>query len=302
MVNSNSFDVIIIGGSYAGLAAGMALGRALKKILVIDEGKPCNRQTPHSHNFLTHDGDTPAEISALANLQVKRYNTVKFFEGLATSGQRAETGFEIAVATGETFSAKKLIFATGIRDIMPGIGGFDACWGISVLHCPFCHGYEVRDEITGLLGNGELGFDLARLISNWSKDITLYTNGISTLTPGQTSELKKHNINIVEKAIERFEHTDGYIKNIIFSDGRKSAIKAVYAPVSFEQHCTIPQVLGCELTYDGYIKVDALQETSVEGVFACGDNVTRMRTVANAVGTGTTAGMTVSKKLIFDEF
>jgi thioredoxin reductase len=302
MTNNNSFDVIIVGGSYSGLAAGMALGRALKKVLIIDGGKPCNRQTPYSHNFITHDGDTPTEIAALANLQVRNYNTIKFFDGLATSGAKTENGFEISVASGETFTAKKLIFATGIRDVMPDIEGFAACWGISVLHCPYCHGYEVRHEKTGLLGNGDFGFDLAKLISNWTNDLTLFTNGTSTLTVEQIAKLEKHQIKIIEKKIERFEHNNGHLKKVIFQDGTTSNLTAMYAPTTFEQHCKIPESLGCELTDEGYIKIDTFQETTVKGVYACGDNATRMRTVANAVAMGTSAGMTVSKKMIFEEF
>ena len=302
MISNNTFDIIIVGGSYSGLAAGMALGRAMKKVLIIDSGKPCNRQTQYSHNFITHDGDTPAEIAALANLQVKSYDTVKFFNGLATSGIKTENGFAIQVASGETFAAKKIIFATGIRDILPDIDGLAACWGISVLHCPYCHGYEVRNEKTGILGNGEYGYELARLISNWTNDLTLFTNGHSTFTVEQTEKLEKHKIKIVEKEIERLEHNNGYLQNIIFKDGTKSSLKTIYAHSTFEQHCQIPESLGCELTGEGYIKVDPFQETTVKEVFACGDNATRMRTVANAVAMGTTAGITVSKKMILEEF
>ena len=302
MTNNKQFEVIIIGGSYSGLAAGMALGRAIKKVLIIDDGKPCNRQTPYSHNFITHDGDTPTEIVALANLQVRRYDTVKFFDGLATSGFKVERGFEIQVLSGEIFTAKKIIFATGIRDILPAINGFASCWGISVLHCPFCHGYEVRNETTGILANGEPGVDFARLISNWTNDLTLFTNSDSTLTSGQSSQLNSRNIKITEKEIEKLEHSNGYLQNIIFKDGTTSSVKVLYAPAPFEQHCTIPQLLGCERTDDGYIKVDAFQETTVPGVFACGDNAARMRTVANAVAMGTTAGIAVSKKMISAAF
>ena len=302
MTHDNSFDVIIVGGSYSGLAAAMALGRALKNVLVIDSGKPCNRQTPYSHNFITHDGDSPAAIAALANGQVRKYETVKFFNGVATSGIKTENNFQIFVATGKTFAAKKLIFATGVRDIMPAIEGFEACWGISVLHCPYCHGYEVRHEKTGILSNGESGFDLATLISNWTNDLSLFTNGASALTADQTEKLKKHHIKIVEKEVEKLEHTNGYLKNIIFRDGTATAIKTIYSHVSFKQHSEIPESLGCELTDEGYIKMDPFHETSVKDVFACGDNVTRMRTVANAVGMGTMAGMIVSRKMIFEEF
>ena len=302
MSSENNFDVIIVGGSYSGLAAAMALGRALKKVLIIDDGKPCNRQTPYSHNFITHDGKTPAAIATLAKEQVKLYDTVTFFSGLASAGKAIENGFEILVSSGEIFEAKKIIFATGIRDILPAIEGLATCWGISVLHCPYCHGYEVRNEKTGILGNGAFAFDFARLISNWTKDLTLFTNGASTFTTEQIEQLEKHSINIVEKEIESLEHSDGYIQNIIFSDGSKFLIKALYAPVPFEQHCTIPALLGCQLTEEGYIKVDAFQETTIPGIFACGDNATAMRTVANAVAMGTTAGMVASKKMILEEF
>ncbi len=302
MTVNNTFDVIIVGGSYSGLAAGMALGRAMRKVLIIDDGKPCNRQTPHSHNFLTNDGKTPAEIAALASAQVSRYETIKFFNGFAKSGIKTDKGFEIQVETGETFVAKKLIFATGIKDLLPDIDGIAACWGISVIHCPYCHGYEVRNEKTGILSNGDIGFDFTRLISNWTKDLTLFTNGKSTLTSEQTAKLEKHRINITEKEIERLEHNNGYIDNIIFKDGSKSSIKAIYAPSPFVQHCKIPELLGCELTEEGYIEIDSFQETSIKDVFAVGDNAAKMRTVANAVAMGTTAGIAISKKMIFEEF
>jgi thioredoxin reductase len=302
MISYSQFDVIIVGGSYAGLAAGMALGRARRRVLIMDNGKPCNRQTPHSHNFLTQDGRTPEEIITLAKQQVEMYNTVTFFSGLATKAIKTEYGFEIQTASGETFMAKKLIFATGIRDILPDTDGFAACWGISVLHCPYCHGYEISNEKTGILANGDPGFDLVRLISNWTNKLTLFSNGTPTLTAEQTEQMEKHSIEIITNEVERLEHRKGYLQNIIFRDGKKFPVRALYAPVPFEQHCPIPESLGCALTDEGYIRVDPFQETTVKGVFACGDNVTRMRTVANAVAAGTTAGMALSKQMILEEF
>jgi len=302
MTDHNAFDVIIIGGSYSGLAAGMALGRALKKVLIIDDGKPCNKQTPHSHNFITNDGKTPKEIADMARLQVKKYNTVTFFNGSATNGTKTETGFKINTASGDTFASKKLIFATGIRDLLPDIQGVAACWGISVLHCPYCHGYEVRHEKTAILSNGDAGYDFAALISNWTKDLTLFTNGQPAFTPEQTAKLQQHNIQVVDKQIEKLEHNNGQIQNIVFRDGTKSFIKALYATVRFEQHCKIPESLGCQLSEEGHIKVDVFGETTTKNIFACGDNAAKMRTVANAVAMGTTAGMAVSKGMILEEF
>lgn len=296
------YDVIIVGGSYSGLAAAMALGRAMKHVLIIDSGKPCNSQTPYAHNFITHDGKTPREISAIAKRQVERYDTIKFFDGLATKGARTDAGCELHTATGEVFHTKKIVFATGIVDVMPDLAGFAECWGISVLHCPYCHGYEVRNKMTGILGNGEYGFEFANLISNWTKDLTLYTNGKVTLTTEQTTKIENHGIKIVESEVERLMHTNGHVQEILFKDGSGAKIEALYARCHFEQHSTIPQMLGCELTDDGYVKVDALQRTNVHGIFASGDNTSRVRTVANAVAMGTTAGMMVNKEIVFEEF
>lgn len=300
-MNSNHnkhFDIIIIGGSYSGLAAAMALGRALRKVLVIDSGKPCNAQTPYSHNFLTQDGKMPEEISALARQQVEMYDTVQFFNGLAVHVDKSTNGFEVQTSSGNTFTALKLIFATGIKNIMPDIGGISACWGISVIHCPYCHGYEVRNENTGILGNGTYGFEFSKLISNWTANLTLFTNGASALTAEQTRQLENHQIKIVEQEIHELEHIDGQLKYILFKDSSRTEITAVYTRFPFVQHCLIPEQLGCDLTDEGYIKIDHFQETTVKGVFACGDNVTHLRTVANAVAMGTATGMVVNKKFI----
>jgi len=302
MTDIKHFDIIIVGGSYSGLAAGMALGRALKKVLIIDNGQPCNRQTPTSHNFITQDGKTPKEIATLAKHQVEQYDTIRFFNGLAIKGAKTNNGFEIQVSSGEIFFAKKLIFATGIKDIMPSIEGYAECWGISVLHCPYCHGYEVKGGKTGILGNGNFGFEFSVLILNWTKDLTLFTDGKSVLTSEQTVKLQSHNIKIIEKVIEKLEHKCGYLESIRFKDGSTLPVRAMYAHSEFKQNCMIPKDLGCELTEEGYIKVDNLQKTSIHGIFACGDNTTRMRTVANSTAMGTTAGIAISKEMIFEDF
>lgn len=302
MKDQEHFDVVIIGGSYSGLAAAMALGRSMREVLVIDDGKPCNAQTPYSHNFLTQDGNTPKEIAAQARKQVENYDTVKFLNDLAIKGVRTKNGFEIETRSGKTVWARKIIFATGIRDLLPGVSGLAACWGITVIHCPYCHGYEVRNKTTGILANGEHGFEFSKLISNWTKDLTLFTNGKSTLTAEQTAKLQCHTIQVIEKEIEKLEHTNGQLQQIFFKDGSTVFCEALYAYSPFEQHCKIPEDLGCEFTEEGYIKIDPFQKTTVDGIYACGDNVTRMRTVANAVAMGTTAGMMLNKEMVMEEF
>lgn len=302
MTNIKKFDVIIIGGSYAGLSAGMALGRALRNVLIIDSGKPCNIQTPHSHNFLTQDGNTPAEISTLAQQQVEKYETVKFYKGLATTAVKTENGFEIQTASGDKFTAKKIIFATGIKDIMPDIKGFAECWGISIIHCPYCHGYEYSNDKTGIIANGDIAFEMGKLINNWTNNLTVFTNGKSTLTEDQVAKLKKHNIKLVEKEIDFFAHKNGQIENIMFKDGSSETLKALYARPKFEQHCELPKLLGCEFTEQNHIKIDFFQKTTQNGIFACGDNSSMMRAVSYAVAMGGMAGSMANREIIEEEF
>jgi len=302
MKDEKNFDVIIIGGSYSGLSAAMALGRAMRNVLIIDSGLPCNRQTPHSHNFITQDGEKPNVIAEKAKSQVLKYNTVKFHNDLAVNGKKTENGFEITTQTAKVFTAKNLIFATGVKDNMPGIKGFSDCWGISVIHCPYCHGYEVKNQKTGILANGDFAFHYAQLISNWTKDLTIFTNGKSTLTQEQNDKIIKHNIPVIEKEIASLKHENGYVGQIVFKDDSSFSLNAIYSRPNFEQHCKIPEMLGCELTEQGHIKVDMFQKTSITNVFACGDSASPMRSVANAVATGNFAGAITNNAMTEEEF
>jgi thioredoxin reductase len=302
MKAQSQFDVLIVGGSYAGLSAAMALGRAMRKVLVVDSGKPCNWQTPQSHNLITQDGSTPAHIADIARRQVLAYPTVAFKNDLVTLISGTTNAFEIETAGGDKIRANKILFATGIRDVMPPIEGFEACWGISVIHCPYCHGYEYRNEITGIFANGDSGFETAKLISNWTKHLTLFTNGKSTLTSEQTITLKRHDIQIVEREVMHLEHQNGHLKEIVLKNNNKIALKALYARVPFVQHTNLPQKSGCEITEQGYIKVDAWQKTSVPGMYACGDSATPLRSVSNAIFSGTVAGAGINKELIDESF
>lgn len=302
MKDVSLFDVIIIGGSYAGLSAGMALGRALKKVLIVDSGQPCNIQTPYSHNFLTQDGKAPKEIAALGKEEVLKYETVHFHEGHTVMASKVNEGFEVCMLSGVVFRAKKLIFATGVKDIMPQLDGFSACWGKSIIHCPFCHGYEVKNQPTGILGNGDAGFEFAKMLSNWTKDLTLFTNGPATFTDAQLKKLQSHYIIIIEQPIAYFEHQNGYLKQIVFSDLTDHPISVLYAKLPFVQQSVLPLALGCDLTAQGLIKVNEFQKTSVYGISACGDNANPLRSVSNAVASGTVAGAMTNKELTDDTF
>lgn len=296
------YDVIIIGGSYSGLAAAMALGRALKNVLIVDSGNPCNKQTPYSHNFITQDGNPPFIIASKAREQVEKYPTVSFLKDTVITGSKITNGFKVTTEDELEVTTSRLIFATGIRDVLPQIKEIRECWGISVLHCPYCHGYEVKNETTGIIGNGESGFEMIRLISNWTKDLTLYTNGPSTLTHEQSELLLKHFIKIDERKISELAQSSGHVESIKFTNNESAKVTAIYIKTPFEQHSKVPAMLGCQLNDEGYLVTNQLQETTTDGIYACGDNSSKMRTVANAVGTGTTAGISASKSVIMGEF
>jgi thioredoxin reductase len=302
MKDNKDPEVIILGGSYAGLSAAMALGRSLRNVLIIDSGLPCNRQTPHSHNFLTQDGEKPAEIARKAKEQVSAYPTVRLLEDTAVKGEKTQNGFLITTASGQNFTAKKLIIATGIKDLLPDLKGFAECWGISVVHCPYCHGYEIRNKKTGILANGEKAFHLASLVNNLTDDLAILTSGPSDFSPEQLAKLEKHQIKILESEVVEIEHDQGVLKNALFKDSSRAGFDAIYAPVPFEQHSDIPAALGCELTANDHIAIDHLQRTSIPGVYACGDNSSGMRSVANAVSGGNLTGGMVNKDLTEEEF
>lgn len=302
MNHQSTHDVIIIGGSYAGLSAALSLGRSLRQVLVIDSGLPCNRQTPHSHNFLTQDGEKPGAIAAKAREQLYSYKTVRVVNGLAVSAEKTGDGFTVTTNTGQAFASKKIILATGIRDIMPPVKGFEVCWGISVVHCPYCHGYELRGLKTGILANGDKAFHIASLVNNLTDDITVLTSGKATFHPEQLEKLADHKIDIVETEVSEIDHRDGQVRHVVFADGTHLPFEAVYAALPFEQHSAIPSALGCELNEHGYIRVDEFQMTTIGGVYACGDNSSTMRSVANAVYTGNLAGAMVNRALTEERF
>ena len=295
MALATDYEVIIIGGSFAGLSAGMTLGRAIRKTLIIDSGKPCNQQTPYSHNFITHDGEPPAVIAQEAQTQVLAYDTVSVIHDLVTQVAYQGQHFVASTQQGSTYTSQKLIFATGVKDIMPEITGFAACWGISALHCPYCHGYEARGKKTGILINNDTVVEFARLIKHWTPQLTIFTNG-----PAQFDKeaLTPFNVNVVEQYIDQLPHENGKLSALEFEDGSSYAIEVLYHRPTFVQHSNIPEKLGCNLTDSGHIQVNAQQKTNVDGIYAVGDCTTFFRSVATAVAQGNVGAAMLNHELI----
>lgn len=295
-----SYEVLIIGGSYAGLSAAMALGRARRSVLVLDAQKPRNRFTPHAHNLLLHDGDAPADLAARARQQVAAYPTIALLTAEATAATKLPDGsFEVATTQG-TFGARYLLLATGLRDQLPAIPGLAECWGKSVIHCPFCHGYEVADQPTGFLLNGELVGHQATLLRNWTHNLTAFTNGPATFSEAVRQQLATQGIALEESPITEFLHKDGQLMGLRLADGRHLPLPVLYASPTppWHQASALPAQLGCALTEQGLLHVDAQYQTTVPGVLAAGDCCTGMHQLAGAIAAGNMAGAMLSKQLI----
>lgn len=302
MNTTQTYEVIIIGGSYAGLSAAMTLGRSLRNVLIIDSLAPCNRQTPKSHNFITQDGIPPEQIAQTAREQVLRYPTVSILNDQVTDAENHGNNFLVKTANNGSLNASKLIFATGIKDLLPNIPGIQECWGISVIHCPYCHGYEFAHQRTGILANGERAMHISGLVSNLTSNLILFTNGPAELDTSQRKKLEQNNIQIIENKLISISHLNGKINTVHPENLPPVSLDALYAVVPFRQHSEIPEKLGCKLTESGHLQVDSFQKTTVPGIYACGDNASLFRSVSNAVYTGNIAGAGINMEFVLESF
>ncbi|MBT9395401.1 NAD(P)/FAD-dependent oxidoreductase [Hymenobacter sp. NST-14] len=291
-------DVLIIGGSYAGLSAALCLGRALRQVLVLDSGQPANRPTPHAHNFLGQDGASPADLAAQARAQVLAYPTVRLLAESAVAATGTDGDFTLTTDTGRVVRASKLLFTTGVRDVLPTQPGFAACWGISVIHCPYCHGYEYRRQPTGTLLNGEMALHHARLLRQWTPQLTIVTDGPATFSPEQWAQLDRAGVRVEQTPVRELHHHAGKLTHLALTDGRQVPLAALYLRPGLAQHCLLPQELGCTYTKAGYLQVDGMQKTSVPGIYAAGDVTTPMRALSTAVAGGTLAGVALNSELL----
>jgi thioredoxin reductase len=295
-------DVIIIGGSYAGLSAALQLGRARRDVLIIDEGKRRNRFADHSHGFLTQDGVDPAVIAAEARAQVMEYKTVNWLSARADRAARIEAsdgvppGFEVT-ANGKRYQARRLLLATGVKDILPAIPGLSERWGKSVFHCPYCHGYELNQGRIGVIAGSELSMHHALMLPDWGPTTFLINDAFEPDTD-QLQNLAARGVTVERSPIEAITgHAD-----IQLADGRTLPFAGLFTLAPFEMASPIAGELGLDFEQGpvgSTIKTDPMKETSMPGVFACGDAARPMASVALAVGDGNLAGAGLHRSLMF---
>lgn len=296
--NDNVHDAIIIGGSFSGLSAALALARARMRVLVIDASEPCNARVPHAHNLLTHDGEPPHLIHAKARADVERYPTVSWSDRRVVHATGTDVAFVVRTGDGVEHRGSKLLLALGVRDALPAIPGFAECWGISAAACPFCHGYEVRDRPIAVFGNGPEGVEYVRLLRQWSHDLTLLTNGPTTFDQAASDLLRAWAVPVEEAPIAAVHHDDGQVHHVQLANGRSVPAEAIFAKLPTSVTLGFAAGLGCALTDQGLLQVDPMQRTTVPGVFASGDCASPMRSLSMAIATGGMAASAIVHALV----
>lgn len=294
-------DAIIIGGSFAGLSAATYLARGRRSVAVIDAGFPRNRFAAHSHGFITHDGDTPADMLAVARSQVAAYPTVSLINGSAISASRGDDGFSVTLGTGEVLECARLVLAFGISDVLPDVPGLAERWGTSVLHCPYCHGYEFSDRRLGVLHLSPNSIHQAKLIAEWGPT-TFFLNGAPELDDDTLADLQRRNVTLERTPVRALHGPSKSLNAVELIDGRNVNIDALYIGAPTRLNSDIAEQLGCELE-DGpvgkFIRTDGTRMTTTSNVFAAGDITRGAHTIAWATADGVTAGMAVHRSLVF---
>lgn len=286
-------DVIIIGGSFAGLTAAMQLGRARRKVTVLDTGLNRNRYAEHAHSIFGHDGTPPADLLAAARKQVQGYPTVQLIGARAQLVTGEPDDFRITTADGETIASRRLILSYGIVDEMPEISGFAECWGKTVIHCPFCHGYEVAGTRWGLVYSSPMSLHGPTLYANWTDDITLILDG-HDIPDEERHKLEKRGVKIENGKLTGITHDQGQLSGVALEDGTEIALDALYAHPRNRPSADLHAQLGLDMgeTPTGtMVKAAEMQATSCPGIFAAGDLVTGMHSVTFASNTGSLAAM-----------
>ncbi|WBS05720.1 NAD(P)/FAD-dependent oxidoreductase [Pseudoduganella sp. SL102] len=298
------FDAIIVGGSFAGLSAALQLARARRSVLLVDAGQPRNRFAATAHGFLGHDGKPPQQIRAEAREQLARYPTVTFADGSATAATRAGDGFVVEIeGTGgqRQEHGRRLVLSTGVRDELPDLPGLAERWGSTVIHCPYCHGYEVAGSTLGILGGDAMAAHKAALIADWGPAI-LFTQGGEEPATEQAALLAARGVAIERVPVAALLGNTPDLDGVRLADGRVVTLGALFVSPGAKPASPLAGQLGCafdEGPFGPYVRVDERKQTTVPGVFAAGDAATPMHSATLASAAGVLAGVHAHQSLVF---
>jgi thioredoxin reductase len=293
------YDAIVVGGSFAGLSAAMQLARARRRVLVIDAGLPRNRFAEASHGFFGQDGKPPYDILREAVRQLSAYPTVGFVRGEATGASPVDGGFTVALGDGREEQAARLVLATGVRDELPPIPGMQERWGRTVLHCPYCHGYEVAGRALGVLANNPLSAHQAVLIPDWGPT-TFFTQGVFELDAEQAAQLAGRGVRVERTPVVELLGEAPGLEAVRLADGRVIPLQALFTAPEVRMASPLAEGLGCAFEQGPqgpYIRVDDWKQTTVAGVYAAGDAAGPMHNATLASAGGVLAGVGAHQSL-----
>ncbi|HEX8330443.1 MAG TPA: NAD(P)/FAD-dependent oxidoreductase [Hymenobacter sp.] len=294
-----TYDVLIVGASNAGLSAALVLGRARRRVLVLDGGPPRNAPAFHTHSFFTRDGAAPQEVLRIGREQLRPYD-VEICATAATKVRPTAEGFTLTLATGAEATAPALLLATGVADELPPVPGLAELWGRGAYHCPYCHGWENRYNRVAVYGRGEAGYQQAVLLHQWSPELTLCTDGPADLTPAQQEHLARLQVRVLENPVAALDGSIRCLRALEFQDGSRLGIDALFLRPMQRQRSDLAAQLGCAFSPDGtFVQVTETGLTSVPGVYAVGDMAGPLQQALLAAASGTRAAAALNNELIF---
>lgn len=293
-MSSNPYDVAIVGGGAAGLSAALVLGRARRRVVVIDGGSPRNAPAAHMQGYLSRDGMPPAELLAVGRAEVARYG-VELIEG---DVHRVEPGFTVHLGDGDTIAARRLLVTTGLRDELPDIAGVRERWGRDLLHCPYCHGWEVRDRPLGVLGTNPGSIVHAQLVRQWSDDVKYFAH-TQPPTDTEAAELAARGIEVVPGEVRRLAVEDDRLVGVELTDGRVVPRDAVFIrPILRPHPDALVAGLGGDVDDAGFPLTDRTGRTNVAGVWVAGNAADPRAQVITAAGAGSAAAIAINADLL----
>jgi thioredoxin reductase len=294
------YDVIIVGAGPAGLSAALILGRCRRRVLVLDTDRPRNAASHAMHGFLSRDGIHPQEFRRIGRQQLTQYRSVKFARKEATAACQVPGGFELTVADGKRLRCRKLLLATGVIDELPPLEGLDGLYGRSVFHCPYCDGWESRDEPIAVYSRTANGVGLAIELTAWSSDIVLCTDG-GRIDPKHGDRLVRHRIPWRRDRIARLEGSRGRLRRLVFANGESLARRVMFFSMGQRQGSHLAEELGCGFTQRGAVRTGHYEVTDIPGVYVAGDASKLVQLAIVAAAEGAQAAFSINKALIKED-
>jgi thioredoxin reductase len=300
---SARLDVVIVGAGPAGLSAALMLGRCRRSVLVVDNARNRNAASHALHGFLTRDGTAPADFLRMARQELVKYDTVALRSGevVAAECQDAAGAFCVTLASGERVLSRKLLLATGVADNLPDIRGFQELYGRSVFHCPYCDGWEVRDQPLAIYGRGARGVGVALELTAWSRDLVLCTDGPSEVDAESLARLERNGIRVREECIASLEGDEGVLQRIVFKQGEPLDRRALFFTTGQYQRSDLLVRLGCEFNDKGTVRTGKYETTHLPGLFVAGDASRAVQWVVVAAAEGAEAAFAINTDLLKED-